>query len=127
MERKMSKTPASGAWGSPGEKAPSMKAVPADRQIASFVARASYDDLSKDAKAAMKRTVLDTVACAIAALGGDPARMLREQFREYTFRMTACIESRQTVNQCIQAWNSREAGRLGKVAKLKPFVQSAIF
>lgn len=49
----------------------------------------------------------------------------REQFREYTLRMTECRKT-QTVNQCIQGWNSNEVGRIAKVKKNEPFVRSAL-
>lgn len=49
----------------------------------------------------------------------------RVQFAEYTLRMTQCIEQK-TVNQCIQAWNSREVGRIDRVKKHKPFVEKVL-
>lgn len=39
----------------------------------------------------------------------------RIQFAEYTRRMTDCIGAGSTANQCVQNWNSREAGRIAKV------------
>jgi hypothetical protein len=48
------------------------------------------------------------------------------QFQEYMLRQTSCIESGKTINQCIQAWNSREAGRLAKVERLKPTIEKMI-
>lgn len=50
----------------------------------------------------------------------------RIQFAEYTVRMTDCINAGKTVNACIQAWNSREEGRIAKVERHMPFVKKAI-
>lgn len=48
------------------------------------------------------------------------------QFQEYTLRMTDCIASGKTVNSCIQAWNSKEVGRIGKVKKHNDFVSDSL-
>lgn len=50
----------------------------------------------------------------------------REQFREYTYRMTGCINDKHTVNYCIQQWNSNEAGRIARVDSHAPEVQAAL-
>ena len=50
----------------------------------------------------------------------------REQFKEYTLRMTRCIERGWTISACIQDWNSREIGRIAKVASHEPFVRSSL-
>lgn len=50
----------------------------------------------------------------------------RIQFAEYTLRMTQCIDSGETVNQCIQSWNSREVGRIQKVKKHTEYVSNSI-
>jgi len=50
----------------------------------------------------------------------------RVQFSEYTLRMTQCIDSGKTVNQCIQSWNSREVGRIAKVEKHQSMVRQAL-
>ena len=50
----------------------------------------------------------------------------RIQFQEYTVRMTDCINSGKSVNRCIQAWNSREAGRIAKVQGNEPTVRKAL-
>lgn len=42
----------------------------------------------------------------------------RIQFAEYTKRMKGCINDGYSVDQCIQQWNSREAGRIAKVQRL---------
>jgi len=50
----------------------------------------------------------------------------RIQFAEYTRRMADCINSGKTVNACIQAWNSREVGRIGKVERHQGIVNKAL-
>lgn len=48
------------------------------------------------------------------------------QFAEYTKRMSGCIADGKSVNACIQSWNSREVGRIGKVERHLTFVRSAL-
>ena len=52
-------------------------------QLAAFVVRASYDDLSRDARQQLKIRILDGIGCAIGALKGEPLRLLREQVEEF--------------------------------------------
>jgi 2-methylcitrate dehydratase len=52
-------------------------------QLAAFVVRASYDDLSKAARHQLKLRVLDGLGCAIGALHGEPIRLLRKQIEEF--------------------------------------------
>jgi 2-methylcitrate dehydratase len=52
-------------------------------RIAAFTRRATSSHLTGDARALLKRNVLDSVGCAIAALSGPPFRALRDQFEEY--------------------------------------------
>jgi len=77
----MGQQTATDAWGPAERLDPDAK--PMLRQIAEFVATAKFEDISDRAKAALDRTVLDTLAAAIAALGGAPDLALREQFKEY--------------------------------------------
>src|SRR5215813_6978079 len=51
--------------------------------MAAFVARASYDDLSEIARRQLKIRVLDSLGCAIGALGGEPVRLLRAQIEDF--------------------------------------------
>jgi 2-methylcitrate dehydratase len=46
-------------------------------QLAAFVARATYADLSEDARRQLKIRVLNALGCAIGALEGPPVRQLR--------------------------------------------------
>jgi 2-methylcitrate dehydratase len=52
-------------------------------QLAAFVVRASYDDLSEAARQQLKIRVLDGLGCAIAALPGEPIRLLKAQIEEF--------------------------------------------
>jgi 2-methylcitrate dehydratase len=52
-------------------------------QLAAFVVRASYDDLSEAARQQLKIRVLDGLGCAIAALQGEPIRLLKAQIKEF--------------------------------------------
>ncbi|TCJ13659.1 MmgE/PrpD family protein [Rubrobacter taiwanensis] len=51
--------------------------------LARFVARASYERLSEGAVEELKVRILDSLGCAIGALGGEPVRMIREQIAEF--------------------------------------------
>ncbi len=83
MSQEGNHQPVVGAWGPAQQRSLSAGEEPAVRQIAAFVSRADFASIGKDTKLALKRTVLDTIACAVAALGGEPAKMLRAQFQEY--------------------------------------------
>lgn len=50
----------------------------------------------------------------------------RVQFAEYTHRMTLCIDSGKSVDQCIKGWNPREVGRVAKVKTHNRLVQASI-
>jgi len=52
-------------------------------RLARFAARASYDDLSEVAREQLKIRVLDTLACAIGALDGEPVRLVRAHVDEF--------------------------------------------
>ncbi|MGE5571347.1 MAG: MmgE/PrpD family protein [Rhodospirillales bacterium] len=52
-------------------------------ELADFAVRASYDDLSGEAREALKIRVLDSLGCAIGALGGEPVRLVRQQLDEF--------------------------------------------
>lgn len=52
-------------------------------QLAGFAARASYDDLSEEAREQLRIRVLDSLACAIGALDGEPVRLVRAQVEEF--------------------------------------------
>ncbi|HEX5083047.1 MAG TPA: MmgE/PrpD family protein, partial [Blastocatellia bacterium] len=52
-------------------------------RLAAFVARASYDDLSRAACCHLKIRILDSLGCAIGALEGKPIRSLRAQIEDF--------------------------------------------
>ncbi|MEJ2266616.1 MAG: MmgE/PrpD family protein [Anaerolineales bacterium] len=52
-------------------------------QMASFVKRASWGEISQEARDALKLRVLDSLACALGALEGEPIVILREQIDEF--------------------------------------------
>ena len=51
--------------------------------IAAFAADARPEHLKPNVRQLFKRNILDSLACAIAALPGPPFKALREQFEEY--------------------------------------------
>jgi 2-methylcitrate dehydratase len=53
------------------------------QQLAAFVARISYEDLSAEAKRQIKVRVLDWLGCAIGAIRYEPMRSLRNQIEEF--------------------------------------------
>ncbi len=52
-------------------------------QLAAFVVRASYEDISDEARQQLKLRVLDSIACAIGALEGEPLGMIRAQIQDF--------------------------------------------
>ncbi len=53
------------------------------QQLADFVARMTYNDLSEDARQQLKIRVLDALGCAIGALEGPPIQMLHAQLEDF--------------------------------------------
>jgi len=53
------------------------------QRLAQFATRASWDDLSATARDQLRIRVLDSLACAIGAIGGEPVRMIRAQVEEF--------------------------------------------
>ena len=52
-------------------------------QLAAFVVRTRYEDLSEQARQQLKIRVLDALGCAIGAIEGPPMRMLRAQLEDF--------------------------------------------
>jgi 2-methylcitrate dehydratase len=52
-------------------------------ELAAFVTRASYSDLSETAREQLKIRVLDSLGCAIGALDGEPLRMIRKHVDDF--------------------------------------------
>jgi 2-methylcitrate dehydratase len=53
------------------------------QQLAEFVVRASYEQLSEGAIRQLKIRVLDSLGCAIGALQGEPIRIIRAQIEDF--------------------------------------------
>ena len=52
-------------------------------QLAAFVFRASYDDLSVESRQQLKIRVLDALGCAVGALAGEPIQRIRAHVDEF--------------------------------------------
>jgi 2-methylcitrate dehydratase len=52
-------------------------------QLAEFVSRASFDDLAPAARVQLKIRVLDSIGCAIRAIGDNPVRFVHDQVEEF--------------------------------------------
>jgi 2-methylcitrate dehydratase len=51
--------------------------------LAAFVVRASYEDLSEAARLQLRIRILDSVACAIGALDGEPLKLVRKHLEDF--------------------------------------------
>ena len=52
-------------------------------QLAAFVVRMRYEDLSEDARHQLKIHILDALGCAIGAVEGPPVKMVRTQLEDF--------------------------------------------
>jgi 2-methylcitrate dehydratase len=52
-------------------------------QLADFVVKASYEDISDAARQQLKIRTLDALGCAIGALDGEPVQLIREQIEDF--------------------------------------------
>lgn len=52
-------------------------------ELAAFIHRASYDDLSSAARQQLRIRVLDSLACAFGAQAGEPVGLVREQIEDF--------------------------------------------
>src|SRR5690349_11289277 len=52
-------------------------------QLAAFVARAQYEDLSEQARQQLKIRIIDALGCALGALEGPPIKRLRAQIEDF--------------------------------------------
>jgi 2-methylcitrate dehydratase len=57
--------------------------------LAAFAVNAAHSDLRRTTLATLKRNVLDSVACALGALDGEPIHTLRTHAHEFSSRPTA--------------------------------------
>jgi 2-methylcitrate dehydratase len=60
-----------------------MRTRPLVEELGRFVAGASWDQLSCEARDALKVRVLDSLGCALGALGGEPVRLVRQQLDDF--------------------------------------------
>ncbi len=52
-------------------------------ELAAFIVKASYDDLSDSAVMQLKIRVLDSLGCALGALDGEPVKAVRKQLDDF--------------------------------------------
>ena len=55
------------------------KVVTQAEQLASFIVKTSYDDMSEAVREDLRIRILDSLGCAIGALHQEPIRMIRAQ------------------------------------------------
>ncbi len=60
-------------------------------QLAEFVTRASFDDLSDATRIQLKIRVLDSPGCAMGAIGGEPVAFIRNQVDEFDGKGTCTL------------------------------------
>jgi len=53
------------------------------QQLAEFVQRVSYEDISEAAREQLRIRVLDSLACAIGALDGEPVGLIRKHIEDF--------------------------------------------
>jgi 2-methylcitrate dehydratase len=61
------------------------------QRLAAFVQRASYDELSEDARRQLKVRVLDALGCALGAVGAEPMSMIRAQLDDFGGRQLCSL------------------------------------
>jgi 2-methylcitrate dehydratase len=52
-------------------------------ELASFVVKTSYEDISDAARLQLKIRVLDSLGCAIGAVSGEPVKLIRRQVEDF--------------------------------------------
>ena len=76
-------------------------------QLGTFVARASYDDLSANAREHLKIRILDSLGCAIGALNAGPVRLIRDQIQEFDGAgICTCIGGGRSAPDRVAFYNS---------------------
>ena len=76
-------------------------------QLADFVARMTYNDLSEEARRQLKIRVLDALGCAIGAFEGPPISMLRAQLEDFGGRpLVTLIGGGKTAPDRVALYNS---------------------
>ncbi len=59
------------------------RAMSRSEELAAFVERAKWEEISPAARDALKIRVLDSLGCALGALQGEPVRMIRQDIDEF--------------------------------------------
>ena len=59
------------------------RALSRSEELAAFVERAEWGDISPAAREALKIRVLDSLGCALGAIQGEPVRMIRRDINEF--------------------------------------------
>ncbi len=76
-------------------------------ELAAFVVRVTYDDLSEEARQQIKIRILDALGCAIGAMEGPPIKMLRAQLDDFGGRpLTTLIGGGKTAPDRAALYNS---------------------
>ena len=52
-------------------------------KLAAFVVRASFEDLSDQAREQLKLHLIDSLGCAIGALAAEPIRFIRDHIQDF--------------------------------------------
>ncbi len=53
------------------------------QELASFVSKADYDDIGEAARLQLKLRILDSLACAIGAMGAEPVKLIGKHIEEF--------------------------------------------
>ena len=85
------KNGASGSICAGGARESVMTAARQLEDLAAFVARASLEDLSALTRQQLKIRILDSVGCALGALGAEPIRILRRHLADFGGAPTATL------------------------------------
>jgi 2-methylcitrate dehydratase len=76
-------------------------------QLAAFVVRVTYEDLSEEARRQLKIRIIDALGCAIGALEGPPLKMLRAQLEDFGGRpLVTLIDGGKTAPDRAALYNS---------------------
>jgi len=76
-------------------------------QLAAFVVRVTYEDLSEEARHQLKIRILDALGCAIGALEGPPLKILRAQLEDFGGRpLVTLINGGKTAPDRAALYNS---------------------
>ena len=89
----------------PKQQAETRSAV---ERIGAFAAAARPEHLTSDIRQLFKRNILDSIGCAIAAVGGPSLQPLRDQIEEY-----------RAPGRCTFDWRRQDLARSGGTVQLR--------